>query len=56
MLKVDGELTRRNRLRIEVFNKFDQLEALLQKMQQIVSRFGMNQENVMGTISKLVYM
>ena len=29
MLKVDGELTRRNRLRIEVFNKFDQSEALL---------------------------
>ena len=33
MLKVDGELTRRNRLRIETFSKFDQHEAMLQKLQ-----------------------
>ena len=56
MLKVDGELTRRNRLRVETWNKFDALEAIIQKMQKIVSRFGGNQENVMSTISKLVYM
>ena len=29
MLKVDGELTRRNRLRTETFNKFDEQEALI---------------------------
>lgn len=29
ILKIDGELTRRNRLRTETFNKFDQHEAML---------------------------
>lgn len=39
---MDGELTRRNRLRIEAFNKFAQMEELLGAMQDQISVFEQN--------------
>ena len=42
ILKIDSELTRRNRLRIEAFNKFAQMEELLDAMQGEISVFEQN--------------
>ena len=55
MLKVDGELTRRNRLRVETFTEFERHEAMLIKMQRSLEKFGSNQSNVLGTIRKVAY-
>ena len=55
MLKVDGELTRRNRLRVEVFSKFDSQEALNKKFQRQLARTSENQKTVLSTITKLSY-
>ena len=55
MLKVDGELTRRNRLRTETFNKFDEQEALILRCQHQIDQFKLNEQRMLGTLSKLAY-
>ena len=42
VLKIESELSRRNRLRIEVYEKFDHMEKHLDKMQKEIDRFDDN--------------
>jgi len=53
--KVDGELTRRNRLRTEILHKFEELEKLVEKHQLRVQFLDSKQGLVLNTIAKLVY-
>lgn len=42
LLKIEGELTRRNRLRIETFSKLDDHEESLKRMNNTIDRFDKN--------------
>lgn len=55
ILKVDGELTRRNRLRIETKTRFDSIEDLIRGMNQKQVGIGESQNLILGSIKKLMY-
>ena len=42
VLKIEGELTRRNRLRIETFSKLEDHEDRLKNMNNTIDRFDKN--------------
>lgn len=55
ILKIEGELSRRNRLRIETFGKLDEHDAVLENMKSTIDRFDKNQREILGTIKKIMY-
>ena len=55
MLKVDGELTRRNRMRTEVFSKLGEYDDMLKQVMDQVDIFGTKQQCMISSITKLVY-
>lgn len=54
-MRIDGELTRRNRNQIENFARFDKVEAFCNQVQNDIKQFGSNQKNVVGALRKLAY-
>ena len=55
MLKVEGELTRRNRLRTETFNKFEEIDGVMRKLIESIENFRHKQQKMTSTITKLAY-
>ena len=54
-MRIDGELTRRNRNRIETIARFEKVENFCSQVQNDVVRFEKNQENMIGAMRKLAY-
>lgn len=54
-LKIEGELTRRSRLRVEAFARFKEHEDQIKAMQSEIVRFESNQVAMIGSIKKLMY-
>ena len=55
MYKVDGELTRRNRLRHDTMTKFEQIDVVLGYTEAKVKDFEMKLVNNISTMKKLAY-
>ena len=55
ILKIDGELTRRNRLRTEVFNKFAEQDGIMARILKQVDAFRQKQQAMISTVTKLSY-
>ena len=55
MYKVDGELTRRNRLKVDTFKKFDEVDGLLDITTTKVSDFEKKLLNNISIIKKIAY-
>lgn len=56
IMKLEGELTRRNRFKIEAIQNFERMKQQLQGMQDLIDTFKNNQGKVLGTIQKFMYM
>lgn len=52
---MEGELTRRNRLRIEVFAKLSDHEVFMERIQSELNNLDHNQGQITGTLKKLMY-
>ena len=55
IMKIDAELSRRNRLKVEVYSRLDEQDEQLSWMRSEVERFGVNQKKVLSTVKKLMY-
>ena len=55
ILKIDGELTRRNRLRTETFNKFAEQDGIMARILKQVDAFRLKQHAMISTVTKLSY-
>ena len=55
MYKVDGELTRRNRLRHDTMTKFEEVDVALGFTAEKVKEFEMKLINNISTMKKLAY-
>ena len=55
IMKIDAELSRRNRLKNEVYSRLDEQDEQLSWMRSEVERFGVNQKKVLSTVKKLMY-
>lgn len=55
LMRIDGELIRRNRMRLENKERFQNLDNYCDQVKKDITRFEKNQQNMLGTIRKLIY-
>lgn len=55
LVRIDGELTRRNRMRLDTQTKFKRVDNFIDMVKSELDRFETNQKLVIGTMRKLTY-